>query len=144
MFKKPIDILLVEDSPSDIRLTREAFRRSTMRSTLHVVEDGEQALNFLYRRDNFEAVPRPDLILLDLNLPNIDGREVLSNIKQDDNLRMIPVVILTTSNAQRDIVESYRRSANCYITKPSDFDAFFNVVQTIEHFWFSVVRLPSA
>jgi len=144
MFKKPIDILLVEDSPSDIRLTREAFRRSTLQSTLHIVEDGEQALDFLYRRDNFQEVPRPDLILLDLNLPNIDGREVLSIIKKNGDLCTIPVVILTTSSAQRDIIESYRRAANCYITKPGDFSSLLNVIRTIEHFWFSVAKLPQA
>ena len=140
----PIEILLVEDSPADVDLTREALQEAKVLNNLHVVEDGEQALAFLRREGEHADAPRPDLILLDLNLPRKDGREVLEEIKCDTELCDIPVVILTTSQAERDIVQSYKLHANCYVTKPVDLEQFLNVVQSIEHFWLTVVRLPSS
>jgi len=137
----PIDILLVEDNPGDARLTREALRDAKVRNNLHVAPDGVEALAFLRRQGKHTAVPKPDLILLDLNLPKKDGREVLEEIKQDDQLRHIPVVILTTSQAERDIAESYRLRANAYVTKPVDLEQFLKVVQSIEHFWLEIVKL---
>lgn len=133
-----IEILLVDDSESDVRLTLEALKEAKFRNTIHVVYDGESALERL--RD--PARRRPDLILLDLNLPGLDGREVLAEIKGDPALAIIPVVVLTTSRAEEDILRSYRLHANCYITKPVDLDQFIRVVQSIEDFWFAVVRLP--
>lgn len=138
----PVEILLVEDNPSDVLLTRETLRDTKLYNRLHIVEDGEQALAFLRREPPFTDVPRPDLILLDLNLPNIDGRELLGLIKQDRELQLIPVVILTTSEADEDILSSYRLHANCYITKPVDLDEFSKVVRAVEDFWFTLVKLP--
>ncbi|HEY3378147.1 MAG TPA: response regulator [Armatimonadota bacterium] len=140
---RPVEILLVEDNPGDIRLTMEALKEGKMSNRVHVAKDGVEALAFLRREgDNVDA-PRPDLILLDLNLPRKDGREVLAVIKADDSLRRIPVVILTTSMAEQDILRTYDLHANCYITKPVDIDQFIRVVQSIEDFWFSIVKLAS-
>jgi CheY-like chemotaxis protein len=140
---KPIEILMVEDSPGDVRLTREALRDAKVRNNFHVARDGIEALEFLHREGQFSDAPRPDLILLDLNMPRMDGREVLQEIKADKELRLIPVVILTTSKAEEDIVRSYELNANCYITKPVDLDQFMNVVRSIEDFWLTVVKLPT-
>lgn len=139
---RPIEILLVEDNPGDVRLTQEAFRENKIRNKLNVVNDGEQALAFLRREGVYANVARPGLILLDLNLPRVDGREVLAQIKSDPELRHIPVVILTTSQAEEDVVKSYALHANCYITKPVDLERFMQVVKEVEHFWLSVVNLP--
>ncbi len=139
---RAIQILLVEDSPSDTELTIEALRDGKVSNNLSVVEDGVQALQFLRREDRFTQAPRPDLILLDLNLPRKDGREVLVELKADPNLRTIPVVVLTTSRADQDILKAYQLNANCYITKPVDFKQFIEVVRSIEHFWLTVVTLP--
>jgi chemotaxis family two-component system response regulator Rcp1 len=139
-----IDILLVEDNPGDVRLTREALKEAKVRNNLHVTEDGVEAMRFLRREEEFANAPRPDLILLDLNLPKKDGREVLEEIKADDNLRRIPVVVLTTSHAEEDIVRSYNLHANCYVTKPVDLDQFIRIVKSIEDFWLTIVRLPPA
>ena len=141
---KLAEILLVEDNPGDIELTREAFEEAKFRNTLHVAEDGEKALDFLYKRNGYEDVPTPDVILLDLNLPKSDGKEVLEAIKGDDQLRRIPVIILTSSAADRDIMESYELHANCYIVKPVDAVKFMEVVKATEHFWVDVVYLPKA
>lgn len=138
----PIVILLVEDNPGDVRLTQEAFRDAKVRNDLYVVEDGEKALKFLCRENGFRDVPRPDIILLDLNLPKKSGQEILAEIKADPSLRRIPVVILTTSKAEEDILKSYDLHANCFVTKPVDFDQFLRVVQSIQEFWLSVVKLP--
>jgi two-component system response regulator len=135
-------ILLVEDSPEDIELTREAMSENMDNINIHVVNDGINALGFLRRLKGFEAVPIPDLILLDLNLPKKDGRAVLSEIKTDDRLRKIPVIVLTTSSSHGDISACYDSHANCYITKPVDYDSFIQVAKSIEAFWFSIVRLP--
>ena len=137
-----VEILLVEDSPGDVRLTKEALREGKVRNTLHVVPDGVEALAFLRHEGRYAAVPRPDVILLDLNLPKKDGREVLAEIKGDDNLRRIPVVILTTSQDERDVLRAYELHANCYITKPVDLDQFIAVIQSIESFWLTIVTLP--
>jgi chemotaxis family two-component system response regulator Rcp1 len=137
----PIEILLVEDNPGDARLTREALRDAKVRNNLHVVPDGVEALAFLQRQGKHAAVPKPDLILLDLNLPKKDGREVLEEIKQNDEFRHIPVVILTTSQAEKDIIESYRLRANAFVTKPVDLEQFLKVVRSIEHFWLEIVKL---
>jgi len=137
----PIEILLVEDNPGDARLTREALRDAKVRNNLHVVPDGVEALAFLHRQGKHAAVPKPDLILLDLNLPKKDGREVLEEIKQDDDFRHIPIVILTTSQAEKDIIESYRLRANAFVTKPVDLEQFLKVVRSIEHFWLEIVKL---
>jgi len=141
---RAIEILMVEDNPGDVRLTREALKGGKVWNQLHVVEDGVAALDFLYRRAPFQAALRPDLILLDLNLPKMDGREVLSRIKSDDTLKTIPVVVLTTSQAEEDVVRAYRLNANCYVTKPVDLHQFNRIVQAIEEFWLTVVRLPPA
>ena len=141
---RPIEILLVEDNPGDIRLTKEAFKEGKLKNHLNVVEDGKEAISFLKKEGQYADAPRPDLILLDLNLPKKDGREVLSEIKVDKNLKRIPVVILTTSKAEEDILKTYNHHANCYITKPVDMDQFINVVKYIEDFWFTIVRLPAA
>lgn len=138
----PIEILLVEDNPGDSRLTRETLKETKIINKLCVVEDGEKALAYLRRQGPYASAPRPDLILLDLNLPKIGGREVLAAIKSDPKLSAIPVVVLTTSKAEEDIVKSYELHANCYISKPVDLDGFVKVVKSIEDFWFSVVRLP--
>jgi two-component system, chemotaxis family, response regulator Rcp1 len=139
---RPIEILLVEDSPGDVRLTREALREGEIRNHLSVTTDGALALAFLRREGCYATAPRPDVILLDLNLPKLDGREVLTAIKADPLLRRIPVVILTTSSNEQDILRSYDLHANCYITKPVDLDQFISVVQAIESFWLTIVTLP--
>jgi two-component system, chemotaxis family, response regulator Rcp1 len=139
-----IDILLVEDSPGDVRLTQEALKQGKLRNTLHVVSDGEAALEFLHRRGRFVNAPRPGLILLDLNLPILDGREVLAEIKADPALLRIPVVVLTTSTSDEDVLRSYDLHANSYITKPVDYQQFIVAVRAIEHFWLNIVSLPTA
>jgi two-component system, chemotaxis family, response regulator Rcp1 len=137
-----IEVLLVEDSPGDVRLTREAFKDAKVHINLHVASDGAEAMAFLGREGNHANAPRPDLILLDLNLPKKDGREVLAELKESPALKCIPVVILTTSASEADIQGSYQRHANCYITKPVDLDGFLKVVKSIDSFWLSVVKLP--
>jgi two-component system, chemotaxis family, response regulator Rcp1 len=132
----------VEDSPSDAEFTIEALKEAKVRNHLTLVEDGVQAMEFLRRQGQHAGAPRPDLIMLDLNLPRKDGREVLAEIKTDENLKMIPVVVLTTSHAEEDVVRAYQLHANCYITKPVDFQQFLNVVRSIESFWLFVVKLP--
>jgi CheY-like chemotaxis protein len=139
---KLFEILMVEDSPSDALITREALDYAKLLHRLHVVEDGVRALAFLRREGPYAQAPRPDLILLDLNLPRKDGREVLVEVKADDHLKTIPVVVLTTSRADEDILRAYGLHANCYITKPVDFVRFADVVRAIEHFWFTIVTLP--
>jgi chemotaxis family two-component system response regulator Rcp1 len=139
---RPIEILMVEDNPGDVRLTREALKDAKVSNTLHVMEDGVAALDFLYQRGAHDTAPRPDLILLDLNLPKKNGREVLAEIKQDAHLKTIPVVILTTSQAEEDVLRAYSLHANCYITKPVDFIQFTKILRTIEEFWLTIVMLP--
>jgi chemotaxis family two-component system response regulator Rcp1 len=139
---KPIDILLVEDNPGDADLAREALEGSKLNNKLFVVSDGEAAMNFLHKSGGYADMPRPDLILLDLNLPRKDGREVLAEIKAHKNLKRIPVVILTTSQSEEDVLKSYNLHANCYITKPIDLSQFIRVVRSIEDFWLSIVVLP--
>jgi chemotaxis family two-component system response regulator Rcp1 len=139
---KPVDILLVEDNPGDVRLTIEALKEGKVRNTLNVCKDGAEALDYLFRRDKYAEAKRPDIILLDLNLPKKDGREVLAEIKSDPNLRRIPVVVLTTSRAEEDVMKSYDLHVNCYITKPVDMNQFIDVVKAIDSFWFSIVQLP--
>ena len=141
---RPIEILLVEDSPSDTELTLEALKDFKVRNHVSVVEDGVQAMEFLRRQGPYAQAPRPDLIMLDLNLPRKDGREVLAAIKSDDNLKPIPIVVLTTSRADQDILRAYQLNANCYINKPVDFNQFLEVVRSIESFWLYVVTLPPA
>ncbi|MBH8572820.1 response regulator [Nostocaceae cyanobacterium CENA369] len=138
----PIEVLLVEDNPGDAQLTRLALEDSKISINLNVVEDGVEAMAFLRKQAKYTKVPHPDLVLLDLNLPKKDGREVLAEIKTDIALRRIPVVVLTTSQAEEDILKAYNLAANCYITKPVDFDQFVKIVQSIEHFWFAIVKLP--
>jgi two-component system, chemotaxis family, response regulator Rcp1 len=138
----PIDILLVEDNLGDVRLTREALKEGKVYNNLHWAKDGVEALEFLRREGIYAKAPRPDIILLDLNLPKKDGREVLSVIKNDDKLRHIPVVVLTTSKAEEDVLRSYELHANCYVTKPVDLEKFIVVVQSIDRFWLTVVTLP--
>ena len=138
----PIEVLLVEDNPGDAQLTRIALEESKISIHLNVVEDGVEAMAFLRKQEKYVKAAHPDIVLLDLNLPRKDGREVLAEIKADENLRRIPVVILTTSQAQEDILKAYNLSANCYITKPVDFDQFVKIVQSIENFWFAIVKLP--
>jgi chemotaxis family two-component system response regulator Rcp1 len=138
----PIEVLLVEDSPGDIRLTREALKDAKVHVNLHVTVDGGQAMAFLRREGEYATAPRPDLILLDLNLPKKDGRQVLEEIKNSPTLGSIPVVILTTSAADADIQQSYKLHANCFITKPVDLEGFLEVIRSIDDFWLSVVRLP--
>jgi CheY-like chemotaxis protein len=140
---RPIDILLVEDSPSDTELTVEALAAGKVVNRLSIVEDGVQAMQFLRRQGSYAQAPRPDLILLDLNLPRKDGREVLAEIKADEQLRSIPVVVLTTSQAEKDVLQAYALHANCYIAKPVDFKQFLDVVEAVEGFWLTVVKLPS-
>ena len=139
----PVEILLVEDNPGDVRLTQEALKESKVTNNLSVAEDGVEALAFLKREGKYADAPRPDLLLLDLNLPKKDGRELLEEIKVDDNLKRIPVVVLTTSKAEEDIIRMYDQHANCYITKPIDFDQFIEVIKSIENFWLTIVKLPS-
>ena len=138
-----VDVLLVEDDPGDVVLIKEAFEYNKVHNALHVVSDGVQALDFLYRRDGHENAPRPDLVLLDLNLPRKDGREVLEEVKADPDLRTIPIVVLTTSEAEEDILRSYDLHANAYVTKPVDFDRFIEVVRLIDDFFVTVVKLPT-
>ena len=140
---QPINILLVEDNLGDIRLTQEALKHTRFKNILNVVTNGSEALAFLQRRDKFSSSTRPDLILLDLNLPRMNGREVLAHIKTDPKLKSIPVVVLTTSSAENDILEAYDLHANCYVTKSVDLDQFFNIMKKIEDFWLTVVQLPS-
>jgi CheY-like chemotaxis protein len=139
-----IDILLVEDDPGDELITREAFEHNKIKNTLHVARDGEQGLDFLYQRGAYENAPRPELILLDLNLPKYDGRQLLEQIKSDADLCHIPVVVLTTSSAEEDIIKSYKLHANAYVTKPVDVDAFMSAVRQIDEFFVQVVRLPQS
>ena len=139
---RAIDILLVEDDHGDELITREAFRNNKIKNTLHVAHDGQEGLDFLYRRGTYEHAPRPDLILLDLNLPKYDGRQLLQNIKSDPELSHIPVVVLTTSAAEVDILRSYKLHANAYVTKPVDLNQFMNAVRQIDGFFVQVVRLP--
>lgn len=139
---KPIEILLVEDNPGDVLLTKEALTEAKVYNNLHVVGDGDAALDFLNKQGEYTDVPRPELVLLDLNLPGRDGREVLAEIKESSELKTIPVVVLTTSTNEEDILRSYEYHANCYITKPLDLDQFVKVVRSIEDFWFSIVTLP--
>lgn len=139
---RPIEVLLVEDNPADVRLTEEAFKEGRVSNHLNVVSDGIEAMEFLRREGKFQTAPRPDLILLDLNLPRKNGREVLEEIKSDPALRRIPVMVLSTSRADQDLAKAYSLHANCYIAKPMDLDQFRNVVRSIEHFWFNIVTLP--
>ena len=141
--KRSVEILLVEDNGSDVRLMREALREGKLANRLHVVSDGVEALAFLRRQGPYATVARPDVILLDLNLPKKDGREVLAEVKADEQLRRIPVVILTTSTAEQDVLKSYDLHANCYITKPVDLSQFLVVVRAIEDFWLQIVKLPN-
>lgn len=141
-YSRPIEILLVEDNPGDARLTIEALKEGKVRNNIYVAADGMEALNYLFREGKFVDVTRPDIILLDLNLPKKNGREVLEIIKSDKDLRRIPVVILTTSKAEEDIVKTYDLHANCYITKPVDLDQFIRVIKSMEDFWLTIVKLP--
>ena len=140
---KPIEILLVEDNPGDVRLTQEAFKEGKIKNNLYITKDGVEAIEFLRHEGEYSDSPRPDLILLDLNMPRKSGKEVLEEVKADDDLKRIPVVILTTSEAEQDILRSYDLHANCFITKPVDMNQFIEVVKCIENFWFTVVRLPN-
>ena len=140
---KPVEILLVEDNPGDARLTHELLKEGKVANKLHHVIDGVEAMSFLYRKGKYAGVVRPDLILLDLNLPKKDGREVLREMKQREDLKRIPVVVLTTSKADQDILHSYDLNANCYIAKPVDLNKFISVIRSIENFWLTVVELPS-
>ncbi len=140
---RPIDILLVEDNPGDVELTLEALEDGKLRNRMHIVDDGEKAIAFLNRRPPYAGAPRPDLVLLDLNLPRKDGREVLAEIKGDEALRRIPVVILTSSAAESDVLRSYDLGANCYISKPLNLERFLEVVRCIQAFWLSIVILPT-
>jgi CheY-like chemotaxis protein len=138
----PVEILLVEDNPADVRLTREALRRGRVANTLHVVDDGDKALAFLRREGEYADAPRPGLVLLDLNLPGLDGRDVLAEVKADPSLRRVPVIVLTTSSAERDIAASYDLGANCFVSKPVALDEFLDVVRSFDAFWLTVVSLP--
>ena len=140
---RPIEILLVEDNPGDVRLTQEVLKEGKVHNKLSIVENGVQALSFLNKEDGYHDAPTPDLILLDLNLPKKDGREVLLEIKKDQQLRKIPVVVLTTSQAEEDILKVYDLNANCYVSKPVDLGQFIDVVKSIEDFWLSIVKLPT-
>ncbi len=144
MTGRPIEIMLVEDNPGDVRLTEEALKEGKVNNRLSVVEDGVEAMAFLRREDGYADASRPDLILLDLNLPRKDGREVLAEMKSDAELKRIPVVVLTTSEADEDVIRTYDYHANCYITKPVELDKFINVVKSIEDFWLTIVKLPSS
>ena len=137
------DILLVEDNPGDVRLLEETFQDGSISNTLHVVTDGDEALDFVYQREEYAGAPRPDLVLLDWNLPTTSGEEVLEAMKGDSSLSTIPVIVLTGSEAEQDIIESYNNQANAYVTKPVESDAFIDVVRSLERFWLSVVHLPS-
>lgn len=140
---RPINILLIEDNPGDVRLTQEAFKEGRIPINLDVTMDGVEAIKYLHKQEKYASASTPDLILLDLNLPKRDGREVLQDIKADDFLKRIPVVILTTSNAEQDILKSYNLHVNCYINKPVDFDRFFDIIQKIEDFWLTTAILPT-
>jgi CheY-like chemotaxis protein len=140
--RSPVEILLVEDNPGDERLTREALREGKVYHNLHWVKDGVEAMAFLRRQGKYASVPRPDIVLLDLNLPKKDGREVLEEIKTDEDLKRIPVVVLTTSKAEEDVLRTYNLHANCYVTKPVDLEKFIVVVKSIDVFWLTVVTLP--
>lgn len=140
---KPVEILLVEDNAGDVRLTREALKDAKVLNNLHVARDGEEATEFLFRKGKHADAPRPDIIILDLNLPRKDGREVLAEIKADKELKRIPVVILTTSKSEEDVLKSYNLHANCYVTKPLDLDQFIGVVKSIQDFWFTVVKFSN-
>jgi len=140
--ERAIDVLLIDDDPGDELITREAFEHNKINNNLHVAHDGEEGLDFLYQRGAYEGAPRPDLVLLDLNLPKYDGRQLLETIKSDPDLKHIPVVVLTTSSAEEDILRSYKLHANAYVTKPVDLDQFMNAVRQIDEFFVQVVRLP--
>ena len=142
MRAKPVQMLLVEDNPGDVRLTKETLKNAKLMVDLHVVGDGVEAMAFLRQEGKYASAPRPDLVLLDLNLPKKDGREVLSEIKQDPNLRRIPVVVLTISNGEEDVLKSYNLHANAYVTKPLNLEQFAKITKAIEDFWFTVVKLP--
>lgn len=142
MIRGPIDVLLIEDSFDDVFLMKEVLKESKININLHVVPDGEKALDFIFKNEPYKEVPTPDLIMLDLNLPKIDGREVLLKLKTDEKLKTIPIVVLTTSQTEEDINTAYSTNANCYITKPVDLQQFIKVLNTIEEFWFTIVRLP--
>lgn len=141
---KFVEILLIEDNPGDVRLTREALKDGKVKNNLNIVCDGEEASDFLFKREKYKDAPRPDLIILDLNLPKKNGQEVLAEIKSDENLKRIPVVILTTSKAEEDILKTYNLHANCYLTKPIDLNEFLEVVRSIDSFWLSLVILPGS
>ena len=143
MVSQPIEILMVEDNPGDIELTREALASGKFRNNLHVVDDGEKALDFLYQRGEYASVPRPDLVLLDLNLPKLNGREVLADVKSNRELAAIPVIVLSSSEDARDIQVTYELNANSFVTKPVRIEDFLRVAQAIEHFWIEIVKLPS-
>jgi two-component system, chemotaxis family, response regulator Rcp1 len=140
---KPIEILLVEDNEDDIGLIEEVLEETKIRNKLHVAKDGEEAMLFLHREGKFSGFPRPDIILLDLNSPKKDGRDILKEIKEDNNLRSIPIVVLTSSNSEKDIIRAYNLHANAYVTRPLDLNEFINVVKSIANFWFEVVKLPT-
>ena len=144
MINRPVEILMVEDNPTDVMLIQEALADTKMLSNLHVAEDGVQAMEFLHRQGEHASAPRPDMVLLDLNMPRKGGQEVLAEIKGDEHLKHIPTVILTTSRAEADIWKAYGLHANCYIPKPVDFDAFADIVRTIQNFWFIIALLPSS
>jgi len=139
---RPVEILLAEDNPGDVKLTEKALQMGNVLNNLHVVTDGVEAMAYLRQEGEYESSPRPDLLLLDLNMPRMDGQEVLAEMKSDDDLRRIPVVVLTSSEAEEDIVESYDLHANAYLTKPVDFDGFVDIVSSIEEFWLGVVKRP--
>lgn len=139
---EPIDVLLVEDNPGDVRLTEEAFEEGSINNELYVASTGEEAMDFLYQRGEYEESPRPHLVLLDLNLPGKDGHEVLEDIREDDHLQRIPVIVLTSSKAEEDVVRSYELSTNAYLTKPIGPDEFMELVRSFEQFWFTMVKLP--
>jgi CheY-like chemotaxis protein len=139
---RPAEVLLVEDSPGDVRLTREALKEGKVRNNLSVVSDGVEAMEFLRREGRYAQAPRPDIVLLDLNMPRKDGREVLAEMKSDESLKRIPVVILTTSEAEQDILKTYDLHANCYLTKPVDLEQFISIVKSVEDFWLTIVQLP--
>jgi CheY-like chemotaxis protein len=141
-FGKPIEILLVDDNPGDARLALEILKESKIRNNLHCVQNGVEAMGFLRRQGTYENAPRVDIVLLDLNMPRMDGRSVLAEIKSDANLKRIPVIILTISKAEEDIIRTYDLHANCYITKPLDLNQFLNVVRSVEDFWLTIVKLP--
>lgn len=140
--RRPVEILLVEDNPGDVRLIKQALKLYKMQNTIHVAADGTIAMDFLLKRGRYQNKPKPDLILLDLNLPKKDGIEVLEDIKKDPSLRHIPVVILTSSQAEEDIIKTYQNHANCYLTKPVDLDRFLEIMKSVESFWFKTVKLP--